>query len=54
VGRAVAEDAALATLEAAWDVGIRAFDTAPHYGVGLSELRIGRFLAGGRAASTRC
>jgi D-threo-aldose 1-dehydrogenase len=42
----VDEDAALATLEAAWAAGIRAFDTAPHYGVGLSERRIGRFLAG--------
>jgi D-threo-aldose 1-dehydrogenase len=43
---AVDEDAAQATLEAAWEAGIRAFDTAPHYGVGLSESRIGRFLAG--------
>jgi len=43
---AVAEDTAQATLEAAWAAGVRAFDTAPHYGVGLSELRIGRFLAG--------
>jgi len=43
---AVDEDTAQATLEAAWAAGIRAFDTAPHYGVGLSELRIGRFLAG--------
>ena len=42
----VDDDAAQATLEAAWDAGIRAFDTAPHYGVGLSERRIGRFLAG--------
>jgi D-threo-aldose 1-dehydrogenase len=42
----VAEDDALATLEAAWAAGIRAFDTAPHYGVGLSERRLGRFLAG--------
>jgi D-threo-aldose 1-dehydrogenase len=42
----VDDDAAQATLEAAWDAGIRAFDTAPHYGVGLSECRIGRFLAG--------
>ncbi|MEU5849708.1 aldo/keto reductase [Saccharopolyspora shandongensis] len=33
-------------LEAAWDAGIRYFDTAPHYGVGLSEERLGRFLAG--------
>lgn len=37
---------AAATLEAAWTAGICAFDTAPHYGVGLSEQRIGRFLAG--------
>jgi D-threo-aldose 1-dehydrogenase len=43
---AVADDAARATLEAAWAAGIRAFDTAPHYGVGLSERRIGQFLAG--------
>jgi D-threo-aldose 1-dehydrogenase len=42
----VGEDEALATLDAAWAAGIRAFDTAPHYGVGLSERRIGRFLAG--------
>lgn len=35
-----------AALQVAWDGGIRAFDTAPHYGVGLSEERIGRFLAG--------
>ncbi|BCJ76381.1 oxidoreductase [Catellatospora sp. IY07-71] len=26
---------------AAWDAGIRLFDTAPHYGLGLSELRLG-------------
>jgi len=42
----VGEDAALATLDAAWTAGIRAFDTAPHYGVGLSEQRLGRFLDG--------
>jgi D-threo-aldose 1-dehydrogenase len=42
----VDEDTAQATLDAAWAAGIRAFDTAPHYGVGLSERRIGRFLAG--------
>jgi D-threo-aldose 1-dehydrogenase len=42
----VSEQAARATLEAAWAGGIRAFDTAPHYGAGLSELRLGRFLAG--------
>ncbi|MGF6882871.1 D-threo-aldose 1-dehydrogenase [Nocardia sp. GAS34] len=32
-------------LRAAWDAGIRYFDTAPHYGVGLSEQRLGRFLS---------
>ncbi len=42
----VSDEAAAATLTAAWEVGVRAFDTAPHYGVGLSERRIGEFLAG--------
>ncbi len=42
----VSDEGAAATLQAAWDAGIRAFDTAPHYGVGLSEQRIGDFLAG--------
>ena len=42
----VSEETAAAALQAAWAVGIRAFDTAPHYGVGLSEQRIGAFLAG--------
>src|ERR1019366_1548771 len=35
----VSDDEAAQTLEAAWEAGIRAFDTAPHYGVGLSERR---------------
>jgi D-threo-aldose 1-dehydrogenase len=39
-----ADDAAHATLVAAWDAGLRYFDTAPWYGRGLSELRVGRFL----------
>ena len=43
---AVDDDTAQATLDAGWAAGIRAFDTAPHYGVGLSERRLGRFLAG--------
>jgi D-threo-aldose 1-dehydrogenase len=38
------DDSAHRTLEAAWDGGIRYFDTAPHYGAGLSERRLGRFL----------
>lgn len=33
-------------LQAAWDAGIRYFDTAPHYGRGLSEQRLGAFLRG--------
>lgn len=41
----VDSDTAQATLRAAWSAGIRAFDTAPHYGAGLSELRLGEFLA---------
>lgn len=40
----VDEATAAATLQAAWDEGIRYFDTAPWYGRGLSEIRNGRFL----------
>ncbi|MYS87755.1 aldo/keto reductase [Embleya scabrispora] len=32
-------------LTAAWEAGIRYFDTAPHYGVGSAERRLGAFLA---------
>ena len=38
---AVTEDDARAAVDAAWDGGIRTFDTAPHYGLGLSERRLG-------------
>ena len=41
----ISDEQAYATLQAAWDEGIRSFDTAPHYGLGLSERRIGAFLA---------
>jgi D-threo-aldose 1-dehydrogenase len=44
--RILAEDEALATATAAWDAGLRYFDTAPLYGHGRSEQRIGRALAG--------
>lgn len=37
---------ALATFESAWKAGIRYFDTAPLYGLGLSETRLGNFLYG--------
>jgi D-threo-aldose 1-dehydrogenase len=41
---AVSDQAAAETVAAAWDAGIRTFDTAPHYGLGLSELRLGAAL----------
>lgn len=44
--RAIAEDEAQATLQAAWDAGCRYFDTAPLYGLGLSETRLNHFLRG--------
>jgi D-threo-aldose 1-dehydrogenase len=44
--RVVSDEAARATVDAAWDLGVRYFDTAPHYGLGLSERRLGNALAG--------
>jgi len=44
--RAVGEAEAQAVLDAAWEAGIRYFDTAPLYGLGLSETRLNRFLRG--------
>lgn len=35
---------AAAAIEQAWAEGIRAFDTAPHYGLGTSERRLGALL----------
>ncbi len=32
-------------VDAAWAAGVRAFDVAPHYGLGLAERRLGRALA---------
>ena len=40
----VDEETAEAALVAAWDSGVRYFDTAPHYGSGLSEHRFGTVL----------
>lgn len=40
----VSEQEAEATLQGAWDEGIRYYDTAPWYGRGQSEHRVGRFL----------
>jgi D-threo-aldose 1-dehydrogenase len=42
--RAMSEEEASAVLDAAWECGIRYFDTAPHYGLGLSERRLGAAL----------
>lgn len=42
--RKIADHAAQATLDAAWDAGIRYFDTAPQYGLGRSEMRFAEAL----------
>lgn len=42
--RKITEDEAQATLQAAYDAGIRFFDTAPQYGLGRSEQRYGEAL----------
>lgn len=44
--RDIPADEARATVDAAWRDGIRHFDTAPFYGAGLAELRLGEALAG--------
>jgi len=41
---AIPDGIATAAIEAAWNAGIRHFDTAPHYGAGLSEHRVGAVL----------
>ncbi|GAA0417339.1 oxidoreductase [Acrocarpospora corrugata] len=41
---ALTDETAAAALDAAWDCGIRWYDTAPHYGLGLSERRLGEAL----------
>lgn len=44
--RAVSDEDAQAVMQAAWDGGVRYFDTAPLYGLGLGETRLNRFLRG--------
>jgi D-threo-aldose 1-dehydrogenase len=39
--REVTDEDAAATVDSAWELGVRYFDTAPHYGLGLSERRLG-------------
>ncbi|MFF2353515.1 aldo/keto reductase [Kitasatospora sp. NPDC058115] len=43
--RAIPEAEAAATVEAAWQQGVRYYDTAPFYGAGLSEQRLGEVLS---------
>ena len=42
--RDIPEEEALATVEAAWNDGIRYYDNAPFYGAGLAEIRMGEAL----------
>ncbi len=42
---ALGEDTWRGCVPAAWEAGVRYFDTAPHYGLGLSERRLGESLA---------
>jgi D-threo-aldose 1-dehydrogenase len=43
--RAITDAEAESAVTAAWDAGVRYFDTAPHYGLGLSERRLRASLA---------
>ena len=43
--REIPDEEAAATVEAAWQAGTRFFDTAPAYGAGLAEIRLGKELA---------
>jgi D-threo-aldose 1-dehydrogenase len=42
--RNIPEEEAAATVAAAWEAGTRYFDTAPFYGAGLAEIRLGKEL----------
>jgi len=44
--KSISDDDAHQTLNLAWESGLRYFDTAPLYGLGLSETRLNRFLRG--------
>ncbi len=44
--RVTTDDEAAGAVARAWECGMRYFDTAPHYGLGLSEQRLGHALAG--------
>lgn len=42
--REMSDEQAWEVLDAVWESGVRYFDTAPHYGLGLAERRLGTFL----------
>jgi D-threo-aldose 1-dehydrogenase len=42
--RNIPDDEAAATVDAAWQAGTRYFDTAPFYGAGLADIRLGKEL----------
>ncbi len=46
LNRVTTDEVSTRAVDAAWDAGIRYFDTAPHYGLGLSERRLGAALRG--------
>lgn len=46
LGRITTDEQAHSLMDEAWRRGVRHFDTAPHYGLGLSERRLGALLAG--------
>jgi D-threo-aldose 1-dehydrogenase len=46
MGREVGDDEWRGALAAAWEAGVRCYDTAPHYGLGLAERRFAEGLAG--------
>ena len=43
--RETTDEKSEAAIDSAWEQGLRYFDTAPHYGLGLSERRLGAALA---------
>src|SRR5262245_25723214 len=43
--RNIPDEEAAATVEAAWQRGTRYYDTAPFYGAGLAEIRLGQALS---------
>jgi D-threo-aldose 1-dehydrogenase len=53
LGRAVEDEEWSGAVPAAWEAGVRYFDTAPHYGLGLAERRLGKVLPDGAVVSTK-